>query len=102
METWRNQPWVFWTFLLPGLLWLAVFFLIPLGFIWTIAFGERSGPADIVVTWTWANYIQALDPLYLGLFLKSFWIAAVATPLCLGLSFPGGPGGCVSPPCAWC
>ncbi|HMR31028.1 MAG TPA: ABC transporter permease [Geminicoccaceae bacterium] len=88
METWRNQPWVFWTFLLPGLLWLAVFFLIPLGFIWTIAFGERSGPADIVVTWTWANYIQALDPLYLGLFLKSFWIAAVATALCLVLSFP--------------
>ncbi len=88
MESWRNQPWVFWTFLLPGALWLLVFFLVPLGFIWVIAFGERSGPADIVVTWTWANYIQALDPLYLGLFLKSFWIALVSTALCLVLSFP--------------
>lgn len=88
MENWRNQPWVFWTFLLPGLVWLLVFFLVPLGFIWTIAFGERSGPADIIVTWTWSNYIQALDPIYLGLFFKSFWIAAVATALCLVLSFP--------------
>ena len=88
MENWRNQPWVFWTFLLPGLVWLLVFFLVPLGFIWTIAFGERSGPADIVVTWTWSNYLQALDPIYLGLFFKSFWIAAVATALCLVLSFP--------------
>ena len=88
MESWRNQPWVFWTFLLPGAIWLLVFFLVPLGFIWVIAFGERSGPADIVVTWTWANYIQALDPLYLGLFLKSFWIALVSTALCLVLSFP--------------
>ncbi len=88
MESWRNQPFVFWTFLLPGAVWLLVFFLVPLGFIWTIAFGERSGPAEIVVTWTWANYLQALDPIYLGLFLKSFWIALVATALCLVLSFP--------------
>ena len=88
MESWRNQPFVFWTFLLPGVVWLLVFFLVPLGFIWTIAFGERSGPAEIVVTWTWANYLQALDPIYLGLFLKSFWIALVATALCLVLSFP--------------
>jgi spermidine/putrescine transport system permease protein len=88
VESWRNQPLVFWTFLLPGTLWLALFFLVPLGFIWTIAFGERSGPAEIVVTWTWSNYLQALDPIYLGLFFKSFWIALVATALCLVLSFP--------------
>ena len=67
MESWRNQPFVFWTFLLPGVVWLLVFFLVPLGFIWTIAFGERSGPAEIVVTWTWANYLQALDPIPPGI-----------------------------------
>jgi spermidine/putrescine transport system permease protein len=88
VESWRRQPLVFWTFLLPGAAWLAVFFFVPLGLIWTIAMGERSGPAEIVVTWTWSNYRAALDPLYLGLFVKSFWIALLATALCLVLSFP--------------
>lgn len=88
MESWRAQPVVFSIFLLPGLLWLLIFFFVPLGLIWGIAFGERAGPADIVVTWTFANYIQALDPLYLGLFAKSFGIALVATAVCLILSLP--------------
>jgi spermidine/putrescine transport system permease protein len=88
VESWRAQPVVFAVFLLPGLLWLLVFFLVPLGLIWTIAVGERAGPAEIVVTWTLTNYLQALDPLYLGLFVKSFWIALLATAICLVLSFP--------------
>lgn len=88
MESWRAQPVVFSIFLLPGLLWLLIFFFVPLGLIWGIAFGERAGPADIVVTWTFANYLQALDPLYLGLFAKSFGIALVATAVCLILSLP--------------
>jgi spermidine/putrescine transport system permease protein len=88
VESWRRQPLVFWTFLLPGAAWLLLFFFVPLGLIWTIAFGERAGPAEIVVTWTWSNYRAALDPLYLGLFVKSFWIALLATALCLVLSFP--------------
>ncbi|MFO1069519.1 MAG: ABC transporter permease [Geminicoccaceae bacterium] len=88
MENWRNQPLVFWTFLLPGVLWLLIFFLVPLALIWGIGFGERRGPVDIEITWTLQNYIQAIDPLYLGLFVKSFWIALVATAACLVLSFP--------------
>ena len=30
MESWRQQPLVFWAFLLPGGLWLLLFFLAPL------------------------------------------------------------------------
>jgi spermidine/putrescine transport system permease protein len=88
MESWRAAPGVFWTFVLPGGLWLAVFFLVPLALVWLIAFGERVGPADIELTWTLANYRAALDPLYLGLFVKSFWVALVATAICLVASFP--------------
>jgi spermidine/putrescine transport system permease protein len=88
LDDWRSSPVVFWIFLLPGTLWLAVFFFLPLGFIWLLAFGERTGPAEIVLTWTVDNYRAALDPLYLGLFWKSFWIAAVATVLCLVVAFP--------------
>jgi spermidine/putrescine transport system permease protein len=88
MESWRQQPMVFWTFVLPGALWLLVFFLVPLGLVWILSFGERSGPVDILITGTLSNYAKALDPLYLRLFWRSFWIAAVATALVLIVGFP--------------
>jgi spermidine/putrescine transport system permease protein len=88
MESWRAQPVVFWTFLLPGALWLLGFFLAPLTLIWIFSFGERAGPIDILITWTFDNYANALDPLYLGLFWKSIWIAAVATALTLVVGLP--------------
>jgi spermidine/putrescine transport system permease protein len=88
MESWRQQPVVFWTFLLPGALWLLAFFLAPLALIWLLSFGERAGPVDINITGTLANYREALDPLYLGLFWKSFWIAGLATALTLVIGLP--------------
>jgi spermidine/putrescine transport system permease protein len=88
MEHWRQQPVVFWTFLLPGGFWLVGFFLAPLAFVWVMSFGERSGPVDILITGTFENYLKALDPIYLGLFWKSFWIAGLATALVLIVSFP--------------
>jgi spermidine/putrescine transport system permease protein len=88
MESWRDQPVVFWAFLLPGALWLLGFFLVPLALVWTLSFGERAGPIDILITWTLDNYGRALDPLYLGLFWKSIWIAALATALTLVVGLP--------------
>jgi spermidine/putrescine transport system permease protein len=88
MESWRNQPVVFWTFLLPGGLWLLGFFLAPLALIWLYSFGERVGPVDIVVTGTLENYLAVFDPIYLGLFWKSFWIAGLATATALVIAFP--------------
>jgi spermidine/putrescine transport system permease protein len=88
MESWRAQPVVFWTFVLPGGLWLVGFFLAPLALVWILSFGESAGPVDILITWTLDNYKAALDPLYLGLFWKSVWIAALATALTLLISLP--------------
>lgn len=88
MDDWRSAPQVFWTFLLPGTLWLALFFFAPLALVWLLSFGERMGPATIVVTWTLDNYRQAVDPLYLGLFWKSVWIAALSTAICVAIAFP--------------
>jgi spermidine/putrescine transport system permease protein len=88
MESWREQPVVFWIFLLPGGLWLLGFFLAPLTLVWLFSFGERSGPVDILITGTLENYLKALDPLYLGLLWKSFWIAALATAIVLVVAFP--------------
>jgi spermidine/putrescine transport system permease protein len=69
-------------------LWLLAFFLAPLALIWLLSFGERAGPVEIDITGTLANYREALDPLYLGLFWKSLWIAALATLLTLIVGLP--------------
>jgi len=88
LQSWREQPAAFFVFILPATLWLLAFFLIPLALIWVISFGERVGPVDIAFTWTLANYVDALDPLYLKLFWRSLWIAAVATAVVLAVAFP--------------
>ncbi|MDX6750627.1 ABC transporter permease [Geminicoccaceae bacterium 1502E] len=88
MDDWRSRPVLFLALLAPGALWLALFFLAPLAMVWLLAFGEKAGPVAIDITWTLANYQAALDPLYLKLFWKSFWIAALATAACLVVAFP--------------
>jgi spermidine/putrescine transport system permease protein len=88
LQSWREQPLAFLVFVVPASLWLLAFFFIPLALIWAISFGERTGPIDIALTWTLANYAEALDPLYLALFWKSLWIAAVATAIVLVVAFP--------------
>jgi spermidine/putrescine transport system permease protein len=88
MDSWRKNPLVFWLFSIPPTIWLLFFFLIPLALIWVLSFGEKRGVVDIEVTWTLANYIRALDPLYLQIFAKSFWFAGVTTAICLVVGFP--------------
>jgi spermidine/putrescine transport system permease protein len=97
LENWRQQPWVFLIFIAPGALWLLLFFLIPLCWIWFFAVGDRAGPVDIVVTWTSANYLEALQPIYLQLFFKTLWIAIVSTAICLVVAFPVALAICFAP-----
>ncbi|RMD63646.1 MAG: ABC transporter permease [Alphaproteobacteria bacterium] len=88
MDSWRKNPVVFWALNLPPTIWLVVFFIIPLGLIWVISFGEKRGVVDIEITWTLDNYLRALDPLYLGIFWKSIWMAFLATVVCLIVGYP--------------
>ena len=43
MESWREQPVVFWTFSCPAGCGCSAFFLAPLALVWLFSFGERSG-----------------------------------------------------------
>jgi spermidine/putrescine transport system permease protein len=71
----------------PGL-WLLLFFLVPLAVVWAYSFGENVGLTDISLTGTFANYSRALEPLYVGIFLKSVVVAGATTVLCLVFGFP--------------
>ncbi|WP_342642725.1 ABC transporter permease [Rhodoligotrophos ferricapiens] len=88
MESWRRNPLVFAVLALPGTFWLVAFFLIPLGMVWILSFGEKTSILDIAITWTLANYQRALEPIYLEIIWKSVWISAIATALCLLLAYP--------------
>ena len=88
MDGWRDRPKVFWTFFLPPTLWLAAFFLAPLALVWGFSFGEKRGLVEIAVNGTLENYARALDPLYLGIFGKSFWFAGLTTLICLVVALP--------------
>ena len=88
MNNWKDSKSVFITTFLPGTVWLTAFFLVPLGFVWVMSFGEKYGIIDIVITWTPNNYLRAVESIYLGIIWKSVWISALVTALCLMVSFP--------------
>src|SRR3954451_23501896 len=69
------------------MLWLTVFFVVPLGF---LAYQSlQSGNFDIgySFTWAWGNYWDAIHN-YRGQFVRSLEYAAIATLLALLLSYP--------------
>ncbi len=74
--------------ILPALIWMGVFFIIPLLFIVIVSFSTRGEFGNIVYKFTFSNYTKLLNPLYLNIFLKSILIAIYTTLLCLFLGYP--------------
>src|SRR6058998_290102 len=73
--------------LAPGLLYLAVFFAVPLGFL--VHQSLESGNFDVgyAFTWAWGNYWDAIRN-YRGHFVRSLEYAGLATILALLFSYP--------------
>ena len=67
MESWRRSLPVFFAFSAPTIIWLLVFFLIPLGIIWFYSVGENVSFTEIDVTWTLSNYDRIFEPEILTL-----------------------------------
>jgi spermidine/putrescine transport system permease protein len=74
--------------LAPGLAFLALFFLVPLGFLAHQSL-ETQNPIDFTnsFTWAWHNYSDALST-YDAQLIRSFEYAAIATAIALLLSYP--------------
>jgi len=88
MDSWRRSPMIFWVTFVPPTFWLVAFFLIPLSIVWLLSFGTKTGVTDVEITWTLDNYARAIQPLYLGIFVKSIWMALLTTAICLFVAFP--------------
>jgi spermidine/putrescine transport system permease protein len=72
--------------LAPGMLWLAIFFLVPMGFL-----GYQSLQSGIFphfrFTWEFSNFTTALSDYHTQL-IRSFLYAGIATVACLLLAYP--------------
>ena len=103
MDEWKSNRSVFWTLATPGTLWLALFFVIPLGFLFVLSFSDKAvidGQVSIneYSYFTGAlNYLRALNPDIISIFLRTLWWSALATVACLLVGYPIAFGICFAP-----
>ena len=75
--------------LLPGVLWLGIFFLTPMFNLGATSLYDPSGSLELGYQMTGhvANYADALSEYY-PQFIRSFFFAAIATVLALIIAYP--------------
>ena len=73
--------------LAPGLLYLGLFFVVPLGFLAYQSLESGSFDIGYAFTWAWGNYWDAIRG-YSGHFVRSLEYAGIATALALLVSYP--------------
>jgi spermidine/putrescine transport system permease protein len=73
--------------LLPGLGFLAVFFLVPLVIMWLESLKTGTIDTGFTLTWEFSNYTDALSD-YNEQFLRSFEYAGLATLFALLIGYP--------------
>ena len=69
----------------PYVFWSAIFIVVPLLLILFLSFTIET---DNGMVFSLANYKKILDPLYLGVFGYSIWLAFLSTVICLILGYP--------------
>jgi spermidine/putrescine transport system permease protein len=85
----RRQRWLTpYLLLTPGLTWLVLFFVVPLGFLGHQSL-ETQDPIDYTdkFTWAWHNYSAAVSG-YEPQLVRSFEYAGIATVIALVVSYP--------------
>ncbi|HLF21622.1 MAG TPA: ABC transporter permease [Aestuariivirga sp.] len=103
MDSSQGNSRVFWILAFPATFWLVVFFILPLGLLFFMSFGEKAviggevSITEIDISGTLVNYLRSFEGLYLSIIWKSVWISALATALCLATAYPVAFGICFAP-----
>jgi spermidine/putrescine transport system permease protein len=72
---------------LPGGLWLAIFFVIPILVMLSLSLQSGNAEEGFRFTWQWSNYADAWE-FYHTQFIRSIVYALIVTGLCLVLAYP--------------
>jgi spermidine/putrescine transport system permease protein len=85
----RSAGWVPYGLLSPGVLWLALFFLLPLAFLLRMSLSTRENryTGETTFDWNWDNYTGVFSD-YGEQFLRAFGYAGAATVLCILIGYP--------------
>jgi spermidine/putrescine transport system permease protein len=76
-------------FVLPGVVWLAIFFLAPLAIILVVSLGTRDPGGHVTLANPGVqNYLQATRPEYLPAFGNSLRYAFITTILSIAIGYP--------------
>lgn len=74
--------------LAPGILWLVLFFVVPMYFMGEMALRSGSlATGGFAFTWEWSNFPDALDGRGEQI-LRTLWYSGAATLLCLLIAYP--------------
>ncbi|MFZ1508177.1 MAG: ABC transporter permease [Anaerolineae bacterium] len=74
----------------PALLWLVLFFAVPLVIVFVYSFLTRGTYGQVIWDFNLGNYVRVFDSLYVRIFLRSLRVAALTTVLCLAVGYPLG------------
>lgn len=74
----------------PALLWLSIFFIIPLLIVVAVSFAGRTPYGQVIFSFTIDNYLRFLEPLYLKIFADTLVVAIVTTLATILMGYPAG------------
>jgi len=86
VTSFRQRMTPYWL-LAPGLIWLVIFFVIPMYYMGELSLKTGTVQTGYELTWAFSNYSDAISQ-YSQQFIRSFWYAGVATFFCLLIGFP--------------
>ena len=88
-RTKRRGTWVPLGLLSPGMLWLGLFFLLPLVTLarTSLSVKESRFAVNADFRWEWSNFTNAISD-YSEQFVRSFVYAGTATLLCIAIGYP--------------
>lgn len=72
----------------PALLWLSIFFVIPLLIVVAVSFAGRTPYGQVIFSFTNDNYLRFLEPLYLKIFADTLVVAIVTTLATILMGYP--------------
>ena len=77
-----------WLFTIPVIIYSILLILLPLVYIFIISFFKNDSYGGIIYTFTFDNYIQLFDIVYIKIFIQSIVIALVVTFICILIFYP--------------
>jgi spermidine/putrescine transport system permease protein len=85
----KRRGWVPYVQLLPGGVWLLVFFALPVGLLAQSTLWDPSGSLEngYALTWRWQNFTEGLTT-YSDQFIRSLEYSLIATVICLVIGYP--------------